>query len=379
MTEPQADSFVGPEGVYTQTEEHKPTLVSSTLTNTNGPAAAQIATKLGFVTVTFPALKVTSSQSFTSLLGGGNKGEKKEGKKAQSQQPVLPAVQDRDESVSSGEGGAADTGGVGETNAGQAGSDVPPATNPSSTDPPHTLLFSPSLPQNLPKRKSTRNKQNLKTTTSSFVTRYHAIEGLSKWFAAKVGQTTFVFYNAGKSVYFNEAETGAKHKEPLVRVTFSAWPTCHAINQNTASSAGVDIIIGFNTGDLMWFDPLTTRYVRLNKQGCISNSPCTAVHWVPGSRSLFLVSHANGTIVVYDKDREDDVNFQPSLPPIGVPATAPVPANPPSPVVSPRQINSSEDNAQAQETPPIAEAVATPADTFISTFPPTLHPDLLLP
>ncbi len=92
----------------------------------------------------------------------------------------------------------------------------------------------------------------------------------------------------------------------------------------------MDIVIGFNTGDLIWFgrkrssaeaqnpidfsiDPISSRYVRLNKGGCISSSSCTAVHWVPHSRSLFMVSHADGSIIVYDKEREDS-NFTPRDP-----------------------------------------------------------------
>ena len=82
----------------------------------------------------------------------------------------------------------------------------------------------------------------------------------------------------------------------------------------------------------MTVDPIAVRYGRLNKQvrlsarvypgiddmntssqGRISNSPCTAVRWVPSSPNLFLVSHADGTIVVYDKDREDGV-FTPQAP-----------------------------------------------------------------
>jgi WD40 repeat protein len=43
---------------------------------------------------------------------------------------------------------------------------------------------------------------------------------------------------------------------------------------------------------------------RLTK-GSISGSPCTAVRWVPSSSTLFLVSHADGTIIVYDTERED--------------------------------------------------------------------------
>jgi catabolite repression protein CreC len=58
---------------------------------------------------------------------------------------------------------------------------------------------------------------------------------------------------------------------------------------------------------------MSSRYSRLNKQGCISNSPCTAVRWVPTSATLFLVSHADGTIIVYDKEREDGV-FTPQDP-----------------------------------------------------------------
>lgn len=37
------------------------------------------------------------------------------------------------------------------------------------------------------------------------------------------------------------------------------------------------------------------------------------MRWVPNSPNLFLVSHADGTIVVYDKEREDGV-FAPTEP-----------------------------------------------------------------
>lgn len=70
---------------------------------------------------------------------------------------------------------------------------------------------------------------------------------------------------------------------------------------------------------------LTSRYPKLAVgiphlasltllQGCIANSPCTAVRWVPSSSNLFLVSHADGTIVVYDKARDDGTAFSPRDP-----------------------------------------------------------------
>lgn len=67
-------------------------------------------------------------------------------------------------------------------------------------------------------------------------------------------------------------------------------------------------------------------------QGCITSSACTSVRWVPGSWNLFLVSHADGTIVVYDKEREDDPNFTPSSPPAG--PSSSIIVGPPSPVIT---------------------------------------------
>jgi catabolite repression protein CreC len=54
---------------------------------------------------------------------------------------------------------------------------------------------------------------------------------------------------------------------------------------------------------------------------------------VPGSASLFLVSHADGTIIVYEKDREDGP-FTPRTPPTGVssPLSHPHPQTPNNPL-----------------------------------------------
>ncbi|KAJ1309513.1 hypothetical protein OPQ81_006287 [Rhizoctonia solani] len=193
-------------------------------------------------------------------------------------------------------------------------------------------LFSPTglKPGPLtPRKKSVaRPKNSIKTTSSSFVTRLHTMEGLTKYLAAKSGDVTFMFYNAGKSFYW--MDMSAKLKEPLARISFSQFPTCHAVNPLTSSSTCLDIVIGFNTGDLIWFEPLSSRYVRINKQVVhnanqpMNLSPCTQVRWVPSSRTLLLASYADGTIVVYDTERQDApfVPHDPSkpMPPLPVPA-----------------------------------------------------------
>lgn len=42
-------------------------------------------------------------------------------------------------------------------------------------------------------------------------------------------------------------------------------------------------------------------------KGIISTSPISGAQWLPGSENLFLVSQLDGTITVYDKEREDAV------------------------------------------------------------------------
>lgn len=37
----------------------------------------------------------------------------------------------------------------------------------------------------------------------------------------------------------------------------------------------------------------------------INPSPVSDIRWIPGSENLFLASHMDGALVVYDKERED--------------------------------------------------------------------------
>ncbi|KAI9230885.1 MAG: catabolite repression protein creC, partial [Piptocephalis tieghemiana] len=85
-----------------------------------------------------------------------------------------------------------------------------------------------------------------------------------------------------------------------------AFPTTHAINPYTASPTGLDVILGFSTGDLVWIEPFSDRYHRINKQGVMTSSAVTGIQWLPRSADMFMSSHANGEILIFHKDREDD-------------------------------------------------------------------------
>lgn len=76
---------------------------------------------------------------------------------------------------------------------------------------------------------------------------------------------------------------------------------------------------------LVGADPLTARYSRFNKSGCITSSAVTSILWLPPSpavdpaspalepgaslstarSNLFVTSHADGSVVLWDKDKED--------------------------------------------------------------------------
>lgn len=40
-------------------------------------------------------------------------------------------------------------------------------------------------------------------------------------------------------------------------------------------------------------------------QGIINATPVSEIRWIPGSENLFLAAHMDGSLVVYDKEKED--------------------------------------------------------------------------
>ena len=77
----------------------------------------------------------------------------------------------------------------------------------------------------------------------------------------------------------------------------------------------------------MWLEAFSQKYNRINKNvscgdeisglkkcnsdQCIINpAPVSEIKWLPGSENLFLAAHMDGTLIVYDKER-DDATFIP--------------------------------------------------------------------
>ncbi|GAA5851327.1 hypothetical protein JCM9279_001106 [Rhodotorula babjevae] len=192
---------------------------------------------------------------------------------------------------------------------------------------------------------TSRPARALKGSSSSFVRSWEGLP-LSQVQLRGIGDanagrdTIFGFQTIGKTLVMSEI---AKGKDALAKIVFASFPTCIDANQHTASAAQIDVLIGFATGDIIWLDPLTARYSRYNKSGCITSSPVTSILWLPPApptspsspsldgglpshrSNLFVTSHADGSIVLWDKDKEDWNGF----------VALPFPAPPGSAVNSP--------------------------------------------
>ncbi|CAO3637296.1 unnamed protein product [Mucor hiemalis] len=151
---------------------------------------------------------------------------------------------------------------------------------------------------------NSKPKNHLSNTNSTFVLRFLIHENLQKIISGKGLEDSFLFFNIGSSYIWVDAKNTPK--EPLSRIVFSkSYPICHDMNEITRSEDHLDIIIGFTTGDIIWYDPFSCKYVRLNKGGCLVSSAVSMIKWIPGSEDLFIAIFKNGVAMIMDKERDD--------------------------------------------------------------------------
>jgi hypothetical protein len=205
-------SFIAPEGAYTYLEEHKP--LHLTVTNAN---ASSFPTRTSSITIRFHAKSNTAGPGLTALLGGvkdsrakdKEKEREKQLEKEREKEAAAAVNKDGGESHSSSENGFEERDATGDISAEATGTTPTDGRNASQYPP--TTLFSPPIGTIGRNRShSTRKMQNIRTTSSSFVTRLQTMEGLTKLLAQQVGDATFLFYNASKS--FIWTQVGLKTK-----------------------------------------------------------------------------------------------------------------------------------------------------------------------
>lgn len=155
--------------------------------------------------------------------------------------------------------------------------------------------------------KKRKPKNNMSKSNSSFISRVINHENLTKKLQDRARDGLFAFVNINRAFQWLDLSSPAK-QEYLTKILFTkAHCLCHDINKLTKSSSHIDVIMGFSTGEIIWWEPITQRYTRLNKNGVINKTPVSEIRWIPGSEHLFLAAHMDGSLVVYDKEKEDAI------------------------------------------------------------------------
>lgn len=157
--------------------------------------------------------------------------------------------------------------------------------------------------------KRRKPKNNIIKSNSSFVSRVIPHDGLAKRLAERDPGGVFAFTNINRAYQWLDLSSTAK-SEPLAKILFTrAHMLCHDVNLLSKSNTHLDVIMGSSAGDIIWYEPMSQKYARINKNGSINNTAVSYIKWIPGSENLFLASHMDGTLVVYDKEKDDSAFF----------------------------------------------------------------------
>ncbi|RMY77888.1 hypothetical protein D0863_01026 [Hortaea werneckii] len=149
-------------------------------------------------------------------------------------------------------------------------------------------------------------KNNIVKSNSSFVSRVIPHESLQKRLNERSPEGMLAFANVNRALMWLDLSSENQKTENMTKVLFTkAHALCHDIHEYTKSQTHMDVVIGFNSGDIIWYECMSQKYARLNKNGIINATAVSQILWVPNKENFFLAAHMDGSIIAYDKDKED--------------------------------------------------------------------------
>ncbi|CAM0950169.1 unnamed protein product [Alopecurus aequalis] len=141
------------------------------------------------------------------------------------------------------------------------------------------------------------------------------------------GKGAYIIFNSADTLFIGDLNS--QDKDPLKSMHFSnSNPLCHAFDSE--AKEGHDLIVGMGSGDVYSMSlrqqlqepgrkPVAAQhYNKGDKDGMNISSRCTSVAWVPEHEGIFVVSHSDGNLYVYDKCK--DGNTECTFPAIKDPA-----------------------------------------------------------
>lgn len=183
-----------------------------------------------------------------------------------------------------------------------------PHVNASTQAPPFgegSLALASSGGKDTTGSKRRKPKNSIQKSGSSFISRVILQDAMLKKVAERTHDSPFVFANLNRSFQWLDYSVPNK-QEFLTKILFTkAHILSHDVNQITKSMNHLDLAMGSSAGDILWYEPFSQKYSRINKNGAIRNSPVNHIKWIPGSENLFLAAHSDGCLVVYDKEKDD--------------------------------------------------------------------------
>ncbi|PVU88668.1 hypothetical protein BB561_005748 [Smittium simulii] len=181
-----------------------------------------------------------------------------------------------------------------------------PSVDNSYADPPasnNTTTLNNSTSDTTLQNDSSPVKGIISRASSSFVVKLVQANNLGKWLAATNPQTSFLFFNAPRAFLWVGTQS-FERDQILARIDFSDnTPTCHDVNMLTRSENKLEILLGFATGDIIFYDPLIGKYDRLNKNREYIGE-ITKLKWLPGSETSFFASTSSGYMIMVEHTKE---------------------------------------------------------------------------
>ncbi|EPE10384.1 catabolite repression protein crec [Ophiostoma piceae UAMH 11346] len=149
-------------------------------------------------------------------------------------------------------------------------------------------------------------KNNVTKSNSSFISRAILHETLPKRLADRDPASLYYFGNINRGFQWLDFADEDKKAEYMTKMLFTkAHCLCHDTNPLSKTNTHIDVIMGFSTGEIIWYEPISQRYTRLNKNGIIRGTPVSEIRWIPGSENLFMAAYMDGSMVIFDKEKED--------------------------------------------------------------------------
>ena len=134
--------------------------------------------------------------------------------------------------------------------------------------------------------KRKKPKTNLVKSNSQFISRVIPHDNLTKRLQDHNPEGIFIFANIDRAYQWldmsspiiskvglidyhlksGSAPLKSEQAQPLMKILFAkAHMLCHDINSFTKNAGHIDVIMGASTGDIVWFEAFSQKYVRINK------------------------------------------------------------------------------------------------------------------